>query len=116
MSVQSLSVVSAPSASPESAGMSEARLQRLEDHLKRNYIESGRFPCTQTLVYRRGKLVHFATQGLADVERKVPAKDDTIFRIFSMTKPVTSVAFMMLVEEGKIALDDPVDRHIPEWR
>ena len=108
MSAQSLNVVSATSASPESAGMSEARLQRLEEHLKRNYIDNGRFPCSHTLVYRRGKVVHSALQGLADVERNAAVKDDTIFRIYSMTKPITSVAFMMLVEEGKVALDEPV--------
>ncbi len=116
MSAQSLNVVSATSASPESAGMSEARLQRLEEHLKRNYIDNGRFPGTHTLVYRRGKVVHSALQGLADVERNVPVKDDTIFRIYSMSKPITSVAFMMLVEEGKVALDEPVAKYIPEWR
>ena len=116
MSAQSLNVVSATSASPESAGMSEARLQRLEDHLKRNYIDNGRFPGTHTLVYRRGKVVHSALQGLADVERNVAVKDDTIFRIYSMSKPITSVAFMMLVEEGRVALDEPVAKYIPEWR
>ena len=55
-------------------------------------------------------------QGFADVERKVPVKDDTIFRIYSMTKPITSVAFMMLVEEGRVALDEPVHKYIPEWK
>src|SRR5207237_3142076 len=108
--------LTAPTASPESVGMSSARLGRLEDHLKRNYIDTGKFPCTQTLVYRRGKLVHSAVQGLADVERKTPVKDDTIFRIYSMTKPITSVAFMMLVEEGRVALDEPVHKYIPEWK
>ena len=96
--------------------MSEARLQRIEDHLRRNYLDNGRFPCTQTLVYRRGKIVHSAVQGLADVERGIPVKDDAIFRIYSMTKPITSVAFMMLVEEGRVALDEPVAKYIPEWR
>jgi CubicO group peptidase (beta-lactamase class C family) len=113
MSAQSLT---ASSAAPESVGMSSARFGRLEDHLKRNYIDNGRFPCTQTLVYRRGKVVHSAVQGFADVERKVPVKDDTIFRIYSMTKPITSVAFMMLVEEGRVALDEPVHKYIPEWK
>jgi CubicO group peptidase (beta-lactamase class C family) len=103
-------------ASPESAGMSKAGFDRLEDHLKRRYIDAGRFPGTQVLVYRRGKIVHNAVQGFADVERKVPVKHDTIFRIYSMTKPVTSVAFMMLVEEGRVALDEPVHRYIPEWK
>jgi CubicO group peptidase (beta-lactamase class C family) len=103
-------------ASPESAGMSKAGLDRIEDHLKRRYIDAGRFPGTQLLVYRRGNIVHSAVQGLADLERKAPVKDDTIFRIYSMTKPITSVAFMMLVEEGRVALDEPVHKYIPEWK
>ena len=103
-------------ASPESAGMSKAALDRLENHLKQRYIDAGRFPGTQLLVYRRGKIVHSTVQGFADVERKAPVKDDTIFRIYSMTKPITSVAFMMLVEEGRVALDEPVHKYIPEWK
>jgi CubicO group peptidase (beta-lactamase class C family) len=103
-------------ASPESAGMSKAAFDRLEEHLKHRYIDAGRFPGTQLLVYRRGKVVHSAVQGLADVERKAPMKDDCIFRIYSMTKPITSIAFMMLFEEGRVALDEPVHKYIPEWR
>jgi len=103
-------------ASPESAGMSKMALDRVENHLKQRYIDAGRFPGTQLLVYRRGKIVHSAVQGFADLERKVPVRDDTIFRIYSMTKPITSVAFMMLVEEGKVALDEPVHKYIPEWK
>jgi CubicO group peptidase (beta-lactamase class C family) len=103
-------------ASPESAGMSKPALDRLENHLKQRYVDAGRFPGTQLLVYRRGKIVHSTVQGFADVERKVPVKDDTIFRIYSMTKPITSVAFMMLVEEGRVALDEPVHKYIPEWK
>src|SRR5450631_3838759 len=103
-------------ASPESAGMSKAAFDRIEDHLKRRYIDAGRFPGTQLLVYRRGKVVHSAVQGFADVGRKAPVRDDTIFRIYSMTKPITSVAFMMLVEEGRVALDEPVHKYIPEWK
>ncbi len=103
-------------ASPESAGMSKAALDRLENHLKQRYVDAGRFPGTQLLVYRRGKIVHSTVQGFADVERKVPVKDDTIFRIYSMTKALTSVAFMMLVEEGRVALDEPVHKYIPEWK
>jgi CubicO group peptidase (beta-lactamase class C family) len=107
----------APSpASPESVGMSTAALARIDAHLKSRYLESGRFPGTQLLIYRRGKVAHFSTQGLADVERNVPLRDDTIFRIYSMTKPITSVAFMMLVEEGRVAIDEPVHRYIPEWK
>jgi CubicO group peptidase (beta-lactamase class C family) len=103
-------------ASPESAGMSKQALDRLEDHLKRNYVDAGRFPGTQLLVYRRGKVVHATVQGFADLERKAPVKDDTIFRIYSMTKAITSVAFMMLVEEGRVAIDEPVHKYIPEWK
>jgi CubicO group peptidase (beta-lactamase class C family) len=96
--------------------MSKAALDRVEQHLKLRYIDSGRFPGTQMLVYRRGKIVHSTVQGFADLERKVPVKDDTIFRIYSMTKPITSVAFMMLVEEGRVAIDEPVHKYIPEWK
>lgn len=104
------------SASPESAGMSTAAFNRIRDHLEQRYIEVGRFPGAQLMVYRRGKIVHSAVHGYADLERKVPMKDDTIFRIYSMTKPITSVAFMMLVEEGRVALDEPVHKYIPEWK
>src|ERR1017187_10062932 len=113
---ESVPMLAPTPASPESAGMSKPAFDRVEDHLKRRYIEAGRFPGTQVLVYRRGKIVHSAVQGFADVERKAPVKDDTIFRIYSMTKPITSVAFMMLVEEGRVALDEPVHKYIPEWK
>ena len=103
-------------ASPETAGMSKAGFDRIEEHLKRRYLEAGRFPGTQLVVFRRGHVVHSTVQGLADVERKTPMKDDTIFRIYSMTKPITSVAFMMLVEQGLVALDEPVHKYIPEWK
>src|SRR3954451_12794627 len=103
-------------ASPESAGMSKTGFDRIEQHLKRRYIDAGRFPGTQLLIYRRGKVVHSSVQGFADVERKSPMRDDTIFRIYSMTKPLTSVVFMMLVEESRVALDEPVHKYIPEWK
>jgi CubicO group peptidase (beta-lactamase class C family) len=96
--------------------MSDAALQRIDDHLKRRYLDAGRFAGTQLLVYRRGALAHSAVQGFADIARQTPMKDDTIFKIYSMTKPLTSVAFMMLFEEGRVALDDPVHKYIPEWK
>jgi CubicO group peptidase (beta-lactamase class C family) len=96
--------------------MSETGFRRIEDHLKRRYVDAGRFPGTQLIVYRRGQIVHSAVQGFADIERKAPLKDDTIFRIYSMTKPITSVAFMMLFEEGRVALDEPVHKYIPQWK
>lgn len=102
--------------SPESVGMSKACFDRIEAHLKSRYVDAGRFPGTQLVVYRRGKVAHSAVQGFADLERKAPLRDDTIFRIYSMTKPITSVAFMMLVEEGRVALDEPVHKYIPEWK
>lgn len=102
-------------AAPSAVGMSAAALARVDAHLKRRYLDSGRFPGTQLLVYRRGHIVHNAVQGLADVERQAPVKANTIFRIYSMTKPLTSVAFMMLVEDGRVALDEPVAKYIPEW-
>jgi CubicO group peptidase (beta-lactamase class C family) len=105
-----------PSAPPESAGMSKAVLDRIEDHLKNRYIDAGRFPGTQLVVYRRGKIVHSVVQGFSDIERRIAMKDDAIFRIYSMTKPITTVAFMMLVEEGRVALDEPVYKYIPEWK
>ena len=105
-----------PLTSPEAAGMSKSAFERIEAHLRERYVEAGRFPGTQLMVYRRGKLVHFSSQGSADLERQVPVKDDTIFRIYSMTKPITSIAFMMLVEEGRVALDEPVHKYIPEWK
>lgn len=104
------------SASPESAGMSAAALARVDRHLKERYIDAGRYPGAQLMVYRRGKIVHSSAQGYADIERKAPVKEDTIFRIYSMTKPITSVAFMMLVEEGRVAIDEPVHKYIPEWK
>lgn len=104
------------SAAPEAVGLSGAGLRRVEDHLKRRYIDAGRFPGTQLVVYRHGRIVHCTEQGFADLERKAPVKDDTIFRIYSMTKPITSVAFMMLFEEGRVALDEPVHKYIPQWK
>jgi CubicO group peptidase (beta-lactamase class C family) len=91
-------------------------LEAIDKFVQRKYIEPGRMPCGQVLVWRRGETAHFSSFGMADVERKTPLKDDTIFRIYSMTKPVTSIAFMQLVEQGLVALDDPVHKFIPAWK
>ena len=101
---------------PECLGFSSTRLARIDGFLKEQYVESGRFAGTLLVVSRRGEIVHRAVAGLADRERGTPMREDTIFRIYSMTKPITSVAFMMLVEEGRVSLDDPVHRFIPSWR
>lgn len=96
-------------------GFSKARLARIDRFLQERYIGPGRLPCAQLLVSRRGEPAHQSVLGLRDVERGAALTEDTVFRIYSMTKPVTSVALMSLVEEGLIALDDPVARHIPSW-
>lgn len=101
---------------PESVGMSSERLARLDRFLKEQYVEPGKLPGALTLVARRGKLVHTGVLGHADKERGHRLQEDTLFRIYSMTKPITSVAFMMLVEEGKVALEDPVHRFMPSWK
>ena len=101
---------------PRSLGFSPARLQRIDRFLKEQYVDTGKLAGALATVARRGETVHTAIVGLADRERKTPMQEDTIFRIYSMTKPITSVAFMMLVEEGLVSLDDPVHRFIPSWR
>ena len=101
---------------PESVGMSSDRLRRIEDFLEQRYVGPGRLPCASVLVSRSGKTVFNSVQGMADVERSQRARENTLYRIYSMTKPLASVMFMMLVEEGKVALDDPVHRLIPEWK
>lgn len=97
-------------------GLNADRLARIDAFLHERYVGPGRLPGAITVVQRRGELAHFGVVGQADVARGRTLKDDTIFRIYSMTKPITSVAFMMLVEEGKVALDTPVHRVIPEWK
>ena len=96
-------------------GFSRERLKRIDRFLQDRYVGSGRMPCAQLLVARGGEVAHQSVLGQQDPERGVALAEDTVFRIYSMTKPVTSVALMSLVEEGLIALDDPVARHIPEW-
>jgi CubicO group peptidase (beta-lactamase class C family) len=100
----------------ESLGFHSNRLANIDRFLAEKYVTPGRLPGTLTLVARHGDIAHLGMTGHADVERGVPMAQDTIFRIYSMTKPITSVALMMLVEEGKIALEDPVHRYIPEWK
>jgi CubicO group peptidase (beta-lactamase class C family) len=84
--------------------------------MRRRYVDSGYLPGLQTMVYRRGKLAHAGMSGHMDLERGKPMREDTIFRIYSMSKPITAVALMMLAEEGLIGLDDDVATHIPSWR
>jgi CubicO group peptidase (beta-lactamase class C family) len=100
----------------EAIGLSASRLARLDEVMKRRYVDSGRLPGLLTMVYRRGVLAHVGMSGHMDLERGKPMRENAIFRIYSMTKPITAVALMMLAEEGLIGLDDDVATHIPSWR
>ena len=102
-----------PAGDPAGAGMSAERLERIGPAMQA-YVDDGRVAGVMTMVARRGQVVHWAAAGVRDVAADDPLEPDDIFRIYSMTKPITSVATMMLVEEGKVALDDPVARFIPE--
>jgi CubicO group peptidase (beta-lactamase class C family) len=101
---------------PEALGMSSERLARIDRFLDEQYVTPGKLPCALLQVARDGQLVHQTVLGRASLETGAPLAEDSIVRIYSMTKPITSVAFMMLVEEGLVALDDPVHRFIPAWR
>jgi CubicO group peptidase (beta-lactamase class C family) len=101
---------------PEKHGFDPARLNRLDTFLKERYLESGRLPHAQVLVSRDGEIVHFSSQGAARQGSDRPIDEGSLFRIASMTKPVTSVGFMMLVEDGKVAVDTPVHEVLPEFK
>ena len=111
----SLTAATLPSGKPEDVGMSSDRLQRINDVVK-TYIESGQISGAVTMVSRKGRIAHFDAQGLMDIESKTPMRKDAIFRMASMSKPVTGVAILMLMEEGKLRLTDPVSRFIPEFK
>src|ERR687886_137487 len=100
-------------AAPEEVGMSTPGLRNVS-RLVQRYIDDGKLPGAISLVARRGKVVHFETYGEMDAERHKPMRSDTIFRFYSMTKPIASVGLMMLYEQGKFQLEDPVSRFIPE--
>ena len=100
-------------ATPESVGVSSERLRRIDAAMK-SLVDEKRVAGLLTLLERHGKIVHFNTVGQLDIRKADLVQKDSIFRIYSMTKPVTGVAMMMLYEEGKWRLDDPVARHIPE--
>ena len=99
----------------KSLGFSAERLAKIDRFLQERYVGPGKLPCAQFVLARQGQVVHQTLLGQQDPERGVPLADDTVFRIYSMTKPIACVALMTLVEEGLIALDDPVAKHIPEW-
>jgi CubicO group peptidase (beta-lactamase class C family) len=103
-----------PAASPEAVGFSSARLQRLDDAM-RGAIDAKELAGVVTAVARHGKVVNFKAQGLQDVAGKTPMGTDTIFRVYSMTKPITGVAMMLLYEEGRWSPSDPLSKFIPEF-
>jgi CubicO group peptidase (beta-lactamase class C family) len=101
---------------PESVGFSTKRLNRLQQRMTEKYVDTGIVPGFVMQVFRRGERAHSSTAGIMDIARRKPMREDAIFRIYSMTKPITAVALMMLVEEGRIALDDEVHTLIPSWK
>jgi len=104
-----------PTAKPESVGLSSERLERIATAVQRN-IDDKRIAGAVTLVVRHGKVAWFKAQGMSDREAAKPMPADAMFRICSMTKPITSVAVMMLYEEGRFLLDDPVSKYLPEFK
>jgi CubicO group peptidase (beta-lactamase class C family) len=118
--VLALPIISAPLASvpvvkPEDVGLSSERLGLIDRMVERR-IAAGEIAGAVTIVARNARIAHLSAKGVVDLESKQPMRASTMFRIASMTKPVTGVAVMMLVEEGKLRLSDPVSRYIPEFR
>ena len=114
LSLFSLSIVTS-SYEADQANMSYERLQKIAPTLSELYLKKGKFPGFVSAVARKGKVVHYETIGFADVETGEKLKKDSLFRIYSMSKPVTGVALMILLEEGKVRLNDPVSLYIPEF-
>lgn len=104
-----------PTAKPEEVGLSSERLPRITAALQR-HIDASQLAGAVTLLARKGKVVHFETHGWADLESKRPMRRNTLFKMASTTKPVTSVAILLLMEEGKLRLTDPVSRFLPEFK
>lgn len=102
--------------SPEKHGFDAARLNTIDTFLKERYLDTDALPHAQLLISRHGEIVHFCSQGAARDGSAKPIDEGSIFRIASMTKPVTSVGFMMLVEQGKVAVDTPVAQVLPEFK
>ncbi len=110
-----LAAASLPVAKPEDAGFSSERLQRVHEAIMRR-VDAGDISGAVTLVARRGHLVHFEAHGLMDIESKKPMTKDALFRLASSSKPITAAAILILMEEGKLKLTDPVSKYIPEFR
>ena len=109
--------ISAPAASDDQASprnFSREKLERVGDYV-RNQIGTGKIPGAAILIQQHGKPVYYESFGVRDVATQLPMTPDTIFRLYSMSKPITSVAAMMLVEDGKLSLGDPVAKYIPAF-
>jgi CubicO group peptidase (beta-lactamase class C family) len=102
--------------SPAGAGLDERQLERVTEHLQHRYVDAGRIAGCQVAVVRHGQVGYFRSLGFRDLERSLPVEEDTIWRIYSMTKPITGVALLSLYERGMFQLSDPVTRFIPQWR
>src|SRR3954467_12273695 len=100
---------------PEAVGLSSERLERIVPWM-RSYVEAGKLPGLSVTVARRGEVVFSRAHGLRDLARGTPMEADTLVRVYSMTKPLTSAAILMLYEEGHFQLDDPITRFLPEFR
>jgi CubicO group peptidase (beta-lactamase class C family) len=100
---------------PEDVGLSSERLARITEMMKR-HIAAGEISGGVTIVARHGKIAHFEATGVTDVETKKPMTKDAVFRIASMTKPVTGTAIMMMMEEGRLRITDPVSKYIPSFK
>jgi CubicO group peptidase (beta-lactamase class C family) len=107
--------VAAANSKPESVGLSEERLSRIHDAMQR-HIDAHDISGAVTLVARKGQIAWFHSQGLMDIDANKPMQKDAAFRVFSMSKPVCGVAILMLLEEGKLRLNDPVSKFIPEFK
>ena len=110
-----LAAASVQAAKPEELGFSADRLERIHETIER-HISAGDISGAVTLVARRGRIAHFQAHGLMDLDSKKPMQKDALFRIASMSKPITGAAILMLMEEGKIRLTDPVSKFIPEFK
>src|SRR5581483_5565035 len=106
---------SVQTAKPEQTGFSSERLARIHDMVQR-HIDEHDISGAVTLVARGGKVAHFEAHGLADIDAKKPMSKDSLFWMMSMTKPVVGTATLMMLEEGKVRLADPVSRFIPEFK
>ena len=101
--------------SPDQVGMSSDRLHRIDAAVE-DFIERKEISGAVTLITRRGKIVQFKAYGYRDLDAKAPMKKDSLFRMFSMTKPVTCAAVLILVEEGKLLLTEPISKYLPEFK